>query len=64
MLVGADGSILFINRTIRGLTRKEVIGTCVYHYIPDKYKSRVKECHERVLKTGNSDQYETDYQTI
>jgi len=64
MLVGADGSILFINRTTGGLTRKEVIGTCVYDYIPDKYKSRVKECHERVLKTGNPDQYETDYQTI
>ncbi|MCK4792675.1 MAG: PAS domain S-box protein, partial [Desulfobacteraceae bacterium] len=64
MLVGADYSILFINRTIGGLRRKEVIGTCVYDYIPDKYKSRVKECHERVLKTGNPGQYETDYQTI
>lgn len=63
MLVGADNSILFINRTIGGLRRKEVIGTCVYDYIPDKYKSRVKECHERVLKTGNPDQYETEYQT-
>ena len=64
MLVGSDGSILFINRTIGGLSKNEVIGTCVYDYIPDKYKSRVKECHERVLKTGDPDQYETDYQTI
>ena len=64
MLVDADSNILFINRTVPGLTRDEVIGTCVYDYIPDKYKPSVKECHERVLKTGNSDQYETCYRTI
>ena len=63
MLVDLDGSIQFINRTIAGLKRNEVIGSCVYDYIPDKYKSMVKECHQRVLKTGNSGQYETDYQT-
>ncbi len=63
MLVGADDNIQFINRTIGGLTKDEVIGTCVYDYIPEKYKSRVKECHQRALKTGNHGQYETDYQT-
>ena len=63
MLVGVDASIQFINHTIAGLKRKEVVGTCVYDYIPDKYKSRVKECHERTLKTGKPGQYVTDYRT-
>ena len=54
-----DGKLLFINRTVPGLTVEQVIGTSVYDYIPPEYQDRLRQSFKRVFQTGEPAYYET-----
>ena len=54
-----DGKLLFINRTVPGITVEQAIGTSVYNYIPVEYQDRLRQSFERVFQTGEPSYYET-----
>ena len=56
--VDLDGTILFVNRTIPGLTPEQVIGTSVYEYISTEYHETARRSFDRVVRTGKADRYE------
>jgi PAS domain S-box-containing protein len=53
--VDAKGTILHINRTYRGLTKDEVIGTSVFDWVPEKFRSGVRATLKRVIESGQSE---------
>ncbi|TET33630.1 MAG: PAS domain S-box protein, partial [Planctomycetota bacterium] len=53
-----EGTILFINRTVPGLSVEDTLGSKVYEYIPTEYHKLVRETTEKVFETGESGQYE------
>jgi len=61
MLLDRDANILFINHTISGLTREEVIGTSFFDYALSEYKEVTKACFNRVLDTGEPAKFESTY---
>jgi PAS domain S-box-containing protein len=63
MLVARDGVIRFINWTLPEYTVDGVIGTSMYDYLPEEYRSRVQATIERVMTTGRPDRYETAHVT-
>jgi two-component system cell cycle sensor histidine kinase/response regulator CckA len=58
MIVGRDGVISFINRTVPGFTIDKTIGTSVYDYIDAEHHDRVRQCVEKVFETGEPGKYE------
>ena len=56
--VDLDGTILFVNRTVPGLTPEQVIGTSVYEYISTEYHETARCSFDRVVRTGEADRYE------
>ncbi len=58
MTVDADGTILFINRTVLGLTVEGTIGTSVYDYIPPERHDTLRKPLERVFESGETHSYE------
>jgi PAS domain S-box-containing protein len=63
MLLDLKGNILYINRTVPDLKREEVIGTSLFNYVPPEWHRVVKDCFKRVLETGKTDHYDTEYRT-
>ncbi len=63
MLLDRNANILYINRTVPDLTKEDVIGNSVYNYHPPEFRKVASDCFKRVLKTGKSDIYYTEYQT-
>ncbi len=61
MTVDIDHNITFINRTVPGVTREEMIGKSIYNYIPEKNQEASKQCFDRVLKSKQPDKYSTDF---
>jgi len=61
MLLDRETRILFINHTVPGLTREQVIGTSFYDYAPKEYEQPTRECFERVLQTGQPGDFESIY---
>lgn len=61
-LLDRDAKILFINHTIPGLSREEVLGTSFYDYALPEYRKITKACFQRVLKTVKPDKFESTYQ--
>ena len=59
LILDRKGKILFINHTVPGATRKSVIGTSHYKYIPREYQDHVKKTIDRVFRTGNPCKYVT-----
>ena len=41
--VDRTGKILFVNQTLRALTREEAIGTTVFEYVPPVYHDTMRE---------------------
>lgn len=62
LLLDKDANILFINHTLPGLVKEEVIGTSFYDYALQEYQQRTMECFDQVLQTGNPDRFESVYQ--
>ena len=61
MTVGLDGSITFINYTVPGVTREDVLGKPLLDLVPQEFRESVKECYERVRSSGNPDRYFTSF---
>lgn len=55
-----EGTLLFINRTLSGLTLEQVFGTSVYNYILPQHHETVQQSLERVVQTGESVYYEVE----
>ena len=64
MALDRDANIIFINHTVPGLTREEVLNTSFYDYALDEFKQATRECFERVFQTGQSDKFESVYRAI
>jgi PAS domain S-box-containing protein len=64
MLLDLKGNILYINRTVPDLKREEVIGTSQFNYVPPEWHRVAKDCFKRVIETGKTDHYDTEYRTI
>jgi PAS domain S-box-containing protein len=58
MTLDRDRRILFINRTVPGLTPEVVIGTSVDDYTMPEHRDRLREVVEQVFRTGEATQYE------
>ena len=63
MRLDADATIVFINRTVSGLTVEQVLGTSIYDYVDPKYRPEMKACFARVFETGQQDSYYVDYES-
>ncbi len=59
MVLDQDGEILFINRTVAGLTIEQTIGKKVYEFVPADFHEKVRSAIEQVYKTGEMVEYET-----
>ncbi|MDP2897049.1 MAG: PAS domain S-box protein [bacterium] len=53
-----DGTILFINRTVSGLTPDKSIGTSVYDYVPPEFHETMRKSFQTVVQTGEAAGYE------
>ncbi|MBM3132181.1 MAG: PAS domain S-box protein, partial [Chloroflexi bacterium] len=58
LTVTADGTILFINRTVEGITREEAISKTVYDFVKPAYHSTMRRAMEQVIRTGQPTIYE------
>lgn len=58
MMLDHDGTILFINRTVPGLTPEQAIGTSVYDYVPPEHHKILKKSLDKVFLIGEPDSYE------
>ncbi len=60
MLLDPDGTIRYINRTVRDLTIDDVLGTRIYDYLEDREAAKARACLDRVLETGKPGSYEVE----
>ncbi len=51
------GRILYVNRIVKGLKRKNVIGSSIYNFVPEENRSFLKKKIATVLKTGKGIEY-------
>ncbi len=58
LMVGRDGLIRFLNRTVGEYTPENSIGTSVYKYVPPRHRKILKKNIEGVFRTGEPDSYE------
>jgi PAS domain S-box-containing protein len=58
MIVDRNGTIRFINHTIRGSKKKEVIGQKVYDYISPEHHDMMRKHLKSVFQTGRSTSHE------
>jgi len=56
--VDKKGKIQFINRTISGLKKAEVVGTSAFDYVSVEFRTIMRRAFERVIKTGLPQTYE------
>lgn len=61
MLVDADGTIRYLNRTLPELTIEGVVGTTIYDYVGVEFHPVMAECLARVCETRKPGSYEVDY---
>ena len=50
--IDRKGTILYINQTMEGYIREQVIGTSAYDYIPQEMRETVRKCYDHVFETG------------
>lgn len=63
MLVGQDLKILFINKTVPGLKKEDVIGKNINDFVPKGFQKLTYDKFQSVLKTGKPTNYQTEYLT-
>ena len=54
LVADLDGTILFIDRTVPGLTREETIGATVFDFVPAEHHDRVRAFMRDVVQTKGS----------
>lgn len=51
-VLDTEGVIQFVNRTTEGLTKEQVLGQCIFDYLPDKAEAdKLKACFTSVIRT-------------
>lgn len=63
MLVGQDMKIQFINKTVSGLKKNDVIDKSINDFTPEDFRKLAYDKFQRVLKTGKPTNYQTEYLT-
>jgi PAS domain S-box-containing protein len=58
MTMDRQGLIQFVNRTVAGLSRSQVIGTSVFTYIPEDFRSQLQAYLQRVFESGKTVSFE------
>jgi len=61
MMIDINGTILFINHTVAGLSVNEVIGKSVYDYVTPEQVPLMKEKYSTAIHTGKPVQFDLDY---
>ncbi len=64
ILLDMDYKIRFINHTVPDLTKEQVIGKPVFDFVPSDYHHVALECFKRIIQSGKTDRYETQYITV
>jgi len=62
-LVNPEEKIQFINRTLPGVRKDELIGRNTIDTVPKEYRERARKCFKYVLNSGKTDSYTTIYYT-
>jgi len=62
MQLDRNANILFINHTLPGLSREQVIGSSFFDHALPEYKQVTAECFQQVLTTGEPGKFESTYQ--
>jgi PAS domain S-box-containing protein len=60
IIVDRKGTLQFINHTVPGLKKEEVIGSNHYDYIDKEYHQVVKKTINKVFRTGEPDSYKVE----
>lgn len=58
LVVDLDGTILFIDRTVPGISREEAVGASIYAYMPPEHHERIRSYLAEVIETKGSLSYE------
>lgn len=58
LVVRRDGRIEFVNRTLPGVSREEVLGTNLLDYVLPPFHARVQQSLERVWTTRETDRFD------
>ncbi len=58
MIVDVDGKILFINKTVEGISTGEAIGSALRDYVAPEDMAVIESRLERVFRTGRPDVYQ------
>jgi PAS domain S-box-containing protein len=58
LVVDLDGTILFVNRTVPGISREEATGSSVFQYVPPDHHERLRGYIARVIQTRTPITYE------
>ena len=62
MLLDTEGTILYINHTVPGLSIDKVIGQSVYNFVKPEQVPMLEIAYQYVLKTGQPTRFEIDYE--
>ncbi|MCI0508388.1 MAG: PAS domain S-box protein [Gammaproteobacteria bacterium] len=63
MLLDTQGTILYINHTVPGLSIEQVIGLSAYNFVKPEQVPILKNAYQNVIKTGQPTRFEIDYET-
>lgn len=58
MTTTCDGTILFVNRTVTGITPADVVGKSIYDFVKPEHHAIVRQTIEKVIRTGLPATYE------
>ena len=61
LLLDPQGKILYINRTVTGLTREDVVITLAFGYLSEKDLHQVREIFRQVLHTAEPQTFDVEY---
>ncbi len=58
MTLERDGTIQFVNRVVRGLSRDAVIGSNAFEHVTPEDRDKLEEAIEKVFESGKAHEYE------
>lgn len=58
LVVDVDGTILFIDRTVPGISREDAMGASIYEFMPAEHHERIRAYLAEVIETRESLSYE------
>jgi PAS domain S-box-containing protein len=58
LLAAIDGTILYINQTVPGVSRENATGDTIFNYVPPDYHERLRQYIDQVIRTKQPVAYE------